>query len=111
MDLKLVHRMNEFHAIYYMIGALCKLNELNFEFLEPNMFLNCYFCVNYIKRFRLKMDENDNVVENDYVRLDSMINMCEVTADLNASLKDRIEFCKKILNKNCLKDLFKNLKV
>ncbi|CAF1031044.1 unnamed protein product [Brachionus calyciflorus] len=105
LDLKLVHRFNEFQTIYYMIGAMCKLNEFKFELLEPNRFLNSYFCVNYIKS--LVMDENNNVENTEITKLEFMFKNNEVTKSLSLGLKNKIDFSRRIINRSSLKDLMK----
>lgn len=107
IDIKLVHRINEFQTIYYMLGALCKLNESELKMLEPNKFLNGFFCVNYIKMMDMKQDENNNLMDNDYVRINFLINNCSSTATIRQNLNTKIEFCKKLINKTSLEELLK----
>lgn len=109
LDLNIVHRLNEFQAIYYSIGAMNKIYELNFDFLLPHRFLNCFFCVKFIKRHLDYKDVNNN--ENDLIKLENLIRNCDSTRKLHLILREKINHCKKIINKSRLTELFNNLKL
>jgi hypothetical protein len=51
VDLKIVHRMNEFQAIYYVLGAINHLLGLGFEFLLPHRFFSGAFISDYAKEY------------------------------------------------------------
>lgn len=105
MDISIVHRINEFQAIYYILGALCKINEFKLELLEPNNFLNSYFCVNYIKMMGLGTDENNNSIDNDYLKIDCVLKNCENMLSIWKTINGKLEFCKRIIFQNSLKDM------
>ena len=48
-DLKLVHRINEFQAVYFMLNIYSKLKQFNFEFLSPDCFLNGLFICRFLQ--------------------------------------------------------------
>ena len=81
--------MKEFQAIYYVIGALNKLNGFRFELLYPNNFLNCYFVC--------KMIESGSSDEK-FTNLVNMLNECKITKALVQGNESKIEFCKKTIN-------------
>lgn len=111
IDINFVHRLNEFQAIYYILGALSKLNDFKFEMLEPNKFLNSYFCVNYVKMMEIKRDENNNLIDSDFVKIDSLLKNCENTLNIWKTINAKLEFCKRIIFKNSLKELLNCLRI
>lgn len=63
MDLKLVHRLNEFQAIYYSMGLLNKIACLNFKFLSPSLILNGFFCTKFLLEKSIQ-NSNSNKIFN-----------------------------------------------
>lgn len=48
-DLKIVHRLNEFQASYYVLGLVSSLNDFQYEFLSPFRFFDGVFVCKYIQ--------------------------------------------------------------
>ena len=48
-DLRYVHRVNEFQALYFTVGVFAKLERLRLEWLCPDEFLDCVFVCKYVQ--------------------------------------------------------------
>ena len=84
----LSYQLKEFQAIYYVIGALNKINSFRFELLYPHSFLNCYFVC--------KMVQCANDAK--FASLIAMLDKCEATRGLIHQIDAKFEFCKKLIN-------------
>ena len=79
--MKIVHRINEFQAGYYIISIYSRLLKYNFEYLGAQKFLNGLFVCRYIQ-------ESEKKDSNAY-RMTSLIkNNNYIQATINAIRKD-----------------------
>jgi hypothetical protein len=85
-DLKSIHSLSEFQAIYFTLGALVKYAEMhNVNYLSPSHFFNAFFILKYIQRNALStVDENNNSIPNS---LHESISNIETLIDSNDALK------------------------
>lgn len=60
---QIIHRLNEFQAIYFSLGLLNKAAEFNFEFMSTSLFLNAHFIMTYVKK-GVEWDILTNLIEN-----------------------------------------------
>ncbi len=100
-DLKLVHRLNEFQAIYYTFGAVSKLlNASPGDFKSPHTFFNAYFITSLVQAKADASDLNNNSEKpkNSLDNLRGLIDSCEVTSSLLSSLRVKYNACKELLD-------------
>jgi hypothetical protein len=104
-DLKLIHRLSEFQAIYYAFGVLCKLVKFSECYCSPHTFFNAYFIKSLVKIRSApsplppsdSCDMNNNVAM-EMSKLESLIRLidsCEQSKKLVFDAKGKFEAVKR----------------
>ena len=74
-DLKLIHRVNEFQALYFTLGILNKVS-FDFKFLSPSQFLNSRFVWKFMAKD--KHESINEIITN--IKIDAKTNKQDLCA-------------------------------